>query len=455
MYGEDDMMFQIARQKLLEDDAFISAQDVWKAEHEELASKGFVSLSESLNSMLWQWHQAMVPLIKQEVDRVHQAERNPGISNAHDRVLYGPFLCVMSPEKIASIVILEVIKAQNSTAGDGIKTSLAVMQVGEALEQEYYAEEISKKKNRDLFGEFGKDELNEMFKNPKQLRMTMKRTHKRLQDQENDPNYNLLVKWPATVIAKLGAVLISMLLHCAKISLTTTSAKTGQKATEFQPAVYHSYDYLKGRRIGLLKLHPNLQKKLAAEPMRIGVTGRLLPMLVPPRPWINHDDGGYFYSKVRVMRTKFSKEQEIYIQAASERGNLEKVFEGLDVLGQTAWQVNRKMFDVILQVWNTGEEFADMPPLELKGGMPVEPPPDPNPAIRTKWLRECREFTQNTRNGHSQRSGINLKIEIARAVSLKRCYHCLGSNVRSSCSSVSTSLTTSISVDAHTRSLPI
>ncbi|KAI5776316.1 hypothetical protein EDC01DRAFT_625548, partial [Geopyxis carbonaria] len=63
-------------------------------------------------------------------------------------------------------------------------------------------------------------------------------------------------------------------------------------------------------------------------------------------------DGGHYFSFSKMIRTKHSREQQIYIQAASTTADLEQVLEGLDVLAQIAWKISRKIFDVIVEVWN-------------------------------------------------------------------------------------------------------
>jgi DNA-directed RNA polymerase len=210
--------------------------------------------------------------------------------------------------------------------------------------------------------------------------------------------------------------LISMLLHCAKIPVTKMNPSTGEKMTQHQPAIQHAYEFVKGRRLGVLKLHPDVVQKLGSEPLRGSSLGRNLPMLVPPLPWLSWNDGGYYYTRSRVVRTKSSKEQNIYVQAASNRGDLDQLFQGLDVLGQTAWRVNRRVFDVILQVWNDGGKFAEIPPRDINMELPPEPAPSSDPKVRMAWLKEVRELKTEEKNNHSQRCTINLKLEIARAV---------------------------------------
>lgn len=66
-------------------------------------------------------------------------------------------------------------------------------------------------------------------------------------------------------------------------------------------------------------------------------------MLVKPKPWVNPNNGGYIYSKNNAMRFKESVEQETYLQRASELGQVELVYAGLDVLGSTPWKINEKV----------------------------------------------------------------------------------------------------------------
>ncbi|KAI5805117.1 hypothetical protein EDC01DRAFT_685897 [Geopyxis carbonaria] len=418
-FGQDDLSFQIARQKLLEDDAFNSAKEAWQKDHEDMAAKGILNVSHNVNAMLWTWFQGMVPMIRQELDRVIQAEEEPNLVQNLDRCLYGPFLRLMSPDKIAAITILEVVKLYSAIYDDGVKSSQAVMAVGNILEQEYYAEEITKKRNKELFGNLPKEKIQALFDSRKELRMKINQAQKKI-ESEPEANFTMKIYWPNSIKAKLGAVLISMILHCAKTPVTRIVGE--RVVTQNHPAIYHTYQYIRGRKIGVIKFHAELIKKFAREPLRRGVLGRLLPMLVPPRPWMASNDGGYYYSFSKMMRTKSSREQEIYVRAASTRGDLEQVFEGLDVLGQTAWKINRKVFDVILEVWNKGEEFADIPPREMKREIPPEPSPSLGPAERAKWLNVIKELKVEERNNHSQRCDLNLKMEIARAFLFEKFY---------------------------------
>lgn len=204
--------------------------------------------------------------------------------------------------------------------------------------------------------------------------------------------------------------------------------------------------------------------KLSSMPLRGSLLSKQLPMVVEPQPWKSWNCGGYYYNPVRVMRTKDSVEQLMYTKEASKRGDLELVYSGLDVLGATPWNINQKVFKVVADVWNSGQDLAGIPTnasLEL----PEEPGTDMTPEEKKKWLKECRRVNTTNINNHSQRCDVNFKLEISRAVSSENLLLLVKFDMSltlvpisvpsSSITRNSISLITLIFVDAHTLSRPI
>jgi DNA-directed RNA polymerase len=64
-----------------------------------------------------------------------------------------------------------------------------------------------------------------------------------------------------------------------------------------QQAFFHAYEYMKGHKLGVIKVHPIIAERLAQDPMFQTLQPRHLPMLVKPKPWLNHNVGGYLNSK--------------------------------------------------------------------------------------------------------------------------------------------------------------
>ena len=71
--------------------------------------------------------------------------------------------------------------------------------------------------------------------------------------------------------------------------------------TEEQPAFYHSYEYVQGQRLGVIKLNQEVAAHMANEWTIDTVHPRHLPMLVKPKPWLNYNDGGYLYHKSTLL----------------------------------------------------------------------------------------------------------------------------------------------------------
>jgi DNA-directed RNA polymerase len=67
--------------------------------------------------------------------------------------------------------------------------------------------------------------------------------------------------------------------------------------TETQPAFFHAYEYVRGTKLGVIKLNPMVAERMAKDSLRRVIHPRHLPMLVKPKPWLSYNDGGYIYNK--------------------------------------------------------------------------------------------------------------------------------------------------------------
>jgi hypothetical protein len=134
------------------------------------------------------------------------------------------------------------------------------------------------------------------------------------------------------------------------------------------------------------------------------------------------------------MRFKDSQEQQQYMKHASSRGNVELVYAGLDVLGSMSWQINRNVFHVMLEVWNSGDRLGKLPPAVYDEPEPEKiPEMEFNQEARSVYIQRHRQWLVSKANSHSDRCSVNYKIEIARAVSMQIHFslHCLPTDVLS------------------------
>ncbi|GMF63648.1 unnamed protein product [[Candida] boidinii] len=96
-------------------------------------------------------------------------------------------------------------------------------------------------------------------------------------------------------------------------------------------------------------------------------------MICKPLPWTDYNSGGYYSIKDSVLRTKNSVEQVAYVKAASKSKKMDNIFKGLNSLGNTEWTVNKRVLENVIKVWNTGEEFLDIPKQQEDLVLPEKP----------------------------------------------------------------------------------
>ncbi|KAI9461958.1 DNA/RNA polymerase [Lactarius psammicola] len=402
-----------ARQKLLEDSVYDVAVQRMRRQAElfkELGLGDSVLRTQDLQLWMWQWHQLLQTRLKEDIPLLIEEEAAP--SAGRRRQPLGPFLSLVQPEKLSLITILEVMHLQGTGGvADGMKAARGLVSVGRAIELEYKAQ-MCKKNNISLPSTARVGESGYFSRySYRDLHARRVAARKYMEDAEEWTG-----DWTQSLRVRVGSFLVDRLMDVAKVIRTGLDKRTGEPIEEEQPAFTHSYEYLRGYKLGIIKLNPVVAERMAKDSIRDTMHPRHLPMLVKPKPWLNYNEGGYFYNKSQVMRFKDSQEQQQYLKYASSRGNVELVYAGLDVLGSTPWQINRKIFDVVLEVWNAGYRLGKLPP-----AVHDEPEPEKTAEMETDqkarsvYIQRQRQWLVNKANNHSDRCNVNYKIEIARA----------------------------------------
>lgn len=376
------------RQKRLELRGLDGAREKWKHEFDEMQQRGGLTLSKLLNAQLYRWYAEMLPLVKEEVAKCKAQLEDPREAwRDKARAAYAPYLVLLPPKKLCVVTILELLKL-NSTGGivDGMRAARAVIAVGRAVELEYRAQQLLKTEKR-------------YARLPKQWR--------RVLSKQTD------AEWDSALLAKLGLVLTSVLLHVAKVPVKGTDP-SGKVVEGRQAAFFHTFQIVQGQKLGVIRLHRTLALQLGASTANL-VQPQLLPMLVPPREWTLCNLGGYLYAHTSMVRVKDLAETVAYLKAALEQHTLGDVYKGLNVLGATPWTVNARILELVSRCWNTGEAFLDIPPVLEKPNLPPRLAPNADPGDKAEYQRKVRVALNEAASMRSQRCDINYKLEIARA----------------------------------------
>lgn len=411
------------RQRWLEETALDSARQRLQIAAEHMNELGIrqdalLNQDRSLQKWMWEWTQKLSAALKEDISRIiGEAETTP---NWEDKVMFtsqrqfeghiAPFLKLMPPDKLALITVLEVMRLQGlGGVAEGTKTTRTLISLGKAVEAEHYVTVL--RQHPEVYAKVRK--INEMVRNSHTTDSMARQEAKKLLEA----SHHGALEWTQTIRARVGSYLADHLMRVATIRREARD-RDGQVWSEDHPALYATYQYLQGKKLGIIKLHEQVAQRLDKDNVGDTLSPRLLPMLVKPRLWLKHDQGGYLTSKISMMRFKESAEQASYLKAACDDENrLETVMCGLDALGETAWKINREVLAVMTEVWNSGEDIADMPPLvDENWGRPTRPADyDTNVSAKARFLADEKLGKMKRAAIHSQRCDVNYKLEIARA----------------------------------------
>ncbi|PYI26736.1 mitochondrial DNA-directed RNA polymerase [Aspergillus indologenus CBS 114.80] len=411
---EDQMRQQKqARQRQLEQDAIQSALNRWRAESETRRKRGFDGAEKRLGPIIDQWLTGLESKIEEELKTFDKLNAKSGPSpNAAelDLLEYGVYLRALKSDRIAAITILSAINTFSRLGVDqGIKLAGLAFNIGSEFHDEILAD-------RSL--QHHKERQSSHLSNARQALAIRKQKdgrarwyHLSRKIEEEDPS----IAWSARVKAKVGATLMGLLFDAAKAPVEVINPETKKKEITMQPAFQHNYQMTWGKRAGFIHLHPSVVEVLLKEPPA-DILSRHLPMVCEPKPWKGLSDGAYYVYKSELIRsTPGEFLQPAYVKAAIESNGLDKIRESLDILGSTGWVINREVFDVMLEAWNSGEAIANLAALEPDLAPPQRPSAEEGYEAEKKWDRLV-QLMENRKSGiHSQRCFQNFQMEIARA----------------------------------------
>lgn len=412
-------------QARLEKDCIDAAVERWRKENEELMEMGLNTTLAlpSLSSKLYDWHKALEARLVAERKKIDASEAaTKKTAEDLDRCIYGPYIYQSSPSRLAAVTILTMFSMLSMYGTEkGVPVARLVTQLAKIAEEDIRIQQqdlgVHKKAKskqhtaRQLIKQWGSP-LRKMSTAAPTDASAPAAPGSGPDTSRVDPSDT---RWPLQIRAKVGAVLASALIETARITVVREHPATKELVSQSQSAFSHSIRIKKGKKVGMVLPNQSLVELMKKEP-RGEVLARHLPMLVEPEPWTRFDKGGFIESSTPLVRLKnHEHDQKIYAEAAIERGDMEQMCKGLDVLGKTAWKINRRVFDVMLETWNSGEALANIPALNPEIPLPPEPDSTDDPMKRSAWLKALREAENEKAGLHSVRCFMNFQLEIARA----------------------------------------
>ena len=405
-------------QSKLEKDCIDASLARWREENESLQKMGLnTSLdTPSLNSRLYQWQKDLEARLLTMLEEVEESEKATRKTKEDlDRCIYGPFLRQSNPERLAAVTIISTLSSlAMGGAHKGATIASLITHIAKFAEEDIRVQKAEAMLSKNTLR---KSKVKQY--NPRSfLRFTNTTASVGSGDMADSNTVDVVMEeeaWTTLIRTKVGAALLSALLDTAKIKLVREDPATKTLVTQNQPAFSHVMQLRRGKKVGTIIPNKAVVDLLVREPVP-DFLARHLPMVTAPDPWVSFERGAYLETKTPVLRLKNGeREQKLYTEAAIARGDMDQIFKGLDVLGKTGWKINHPVFKVMLEVWNSGEQVANIPPLNPVFEQPAEPASTEDPTIKRSWLKALKAI-ENERSGlHSQRCFMNFQLEIARA----------------------------------------
>lgn len=136
------------------------------------------------------------------------------------------------------------------------------------------------------------------------------------------------------------------------------------------------------------------------------------PMVVQPRDWSTPYNGGYISSCIKPLKMVKTK-NKAYLEELTNT-DMPVVYDAINALQRTAWQINSQVLAVMKTLWDSGSELAGIPP---RDGIPMPAVPadiEENADARKEYrVQAAKTHMQNLQiMGH--RIGFSIGLDIAK-----------------------------------------
>lgn len=136
------------------------------------------------------------------------------------------------------------------------------------------------------------------------------------------------------------------------------------------------------------------------------------PMVVQPKDWTTPFNGGYISSNIKPLKLVKTK-NKAYLDDLRHT-DMPIVYEGVNTLQRTAWQINSQVLDVMQQLWDTGSTLGGLPP---RDGLPLPEKPhdiETNETAKKIYRIEAAQIHMKNLSILGKRIGFNMALGIAK-----------------------------------------
>lgn len=211
----------------------------------------------------------------------------------------------------------------------------------------------------------------------------------RLAEQHDD-----WVHWSRTDRLHVGTKLIDLLMNSIGLIEVGTNGEDTEKALKYVKALPTTLEWIEKKNDATAMLRPVYE-----------------PMVVQPRDWTNPFDGGYLSSSIKPLKMVKTKNRA-YLE---ELRNVDMpiVYEAINAIQRTAWQINSQVLDVMKTLWANGTTIAGLPPREGLA-LPMKPYDiDTNESAQAEYRKAAFKVHTENLSLLGARIGLSMTLDIA------------------------------------------
>jgi DNA-directed RNA polymerase len=136
------------------------------------------------------------------------------------------------------------------------------------------------------------------------------------------------------------------------------------------------------------------------------------PMVVQPKDWEDPFSGGYISSNIKPLKLVKTKNRAYM----DELRNIEMpiVYEAVNALQRTPWQINSQVLEVMQTLWDNGSELGGLPPREGRPMPPVPQDIETNEGAKREYRIQAAKTHMQNLSILGQRIGFSIALGIAK-----------------------------------------
>lgn len=203
------------------------------------------------------------------------------------------------------------------------------------------------------------------------------------------------IKWSRTERLHVGMKLIDLCIEAVGLVEVIHQKMGKEQSAQILKALPDTIEWIEKKNNAISMLRPVYE-----------------PMVVQPRDWTNPFNGGYLSSNIKPL--KMVKTKNLAYLEELMHTDMPIVYDAINALQRTAWQINSQVLAVMKTLWENGSELGGLPP---RDGLPLPAKPADiaeNEGARKQYRVEAaRVHLQNLQiTGH--RIGFNIALDIAK-----------------------------------------